>query len=310
MGTPRNMSKRISMAMAVVGAVGPPAGGSRGQPAAGCFVQDSSTQYLWQAKYILKDPSQASLSCGKFKGEDMGVLKYADPEASADVVAANQASRVGIRPRALAALTRASYQVDRLDADGKPVLDEDGKPVKDTINVDRIPAGTASSGSALSTTLAQQPDDDGLCLATGFNTATVAAAAAYKQEKHGGALLAPAQTLSYTYENVEVYSAPSAPGTQLRGTVKIDDGVCTAEYEMWALWPSRSCEPDEPLSSTNCGDAPNLNPDFDVVCAPDIATGWPARRPPSFKNQWPREGAAPPPPSLPCRCHPGPGRCS
>lgn len=269
------MSKRISIAVAVLGAVGTLTGCNLEQPAAGCFVQDSSSAYLWQAKYILKDPSQANLSCGKFKGEDMGVLKYTDPEASAATVDANQASRVGIRPRTLANLTRATYT--------RTTTGADGKPVNTTIIVPRVDPATANTASALSTTLARQPDAEGLCLATGFNTATVAAAAAYKQPVDGSALIAPAQTVSYTYENIEVYSAPSAPGTQLRGTVKINDGTCTAEYEMWALWPARSCDPTAELSRDNCGDAANINPDFDVACDPDLKRCVPAKRPPSFK---------------------------
>ncbi|ATB31534.1 hypothetical protein [Melittangium boletus] len=271
------MSKRISMAMAVLGAVGTLAGCNLAQPASGCFVQDSAN---WQAKYVLKDPSLSGLSCGQYKGESMGVFKYTNPDASEQEVAENRSSRVAIRPDRLAALYAASYQVDS----GK--VDKDGKPILTTVTVPRAEVNQdPSNATGLSTTLAQEPNDDGLCLATGFNTARVEAPAAYKKTEHGSGLIVGAETISYSYENIEVYSAPSSPGTQLRGTVRITDNNCTAEYEVWALWPARACDPAAPISATNCGSAQNINPDFDVVCDPDIKRCVPAKAPPSFKNQ-------------------------
>ncbi len=267
------MSKRISMAVAVLGAVGTLAGCNLEQPTAGCFVQDASA-YAWQAKYILKNPADAALSCGQFKGEDMGVFKYTNPDASAAEVAENRGARIAIRPRRLASLYRATYQRD--------VIGPDGNPLTATVRrAEGVVPATAATG--LSTTLAQEPDADGLCLATGFNEARVAAPAAYKNAADGGGLIVGAQTFAYQYENVEVYSAPSAPGTQMRGTVKITDDTCTAEYEMWALWPAAPCDPGAPLDEENCGPTAGVNPDFNVVCDPDLRRCVPAVRPPSFK---------------------------
>jgi hypothetical protein len=273
------MSKRISMAMAVLGAVGTLTGCNLEQPTAGCFVQDASPAAgtVWQAKYVLRDQSQQNLSCGKFTGETMGVYKYTNPDAPADVINRNEASRIAIRPTKLAALYRTTYTRPT----GK--VDDDGEPILETVTIARADPATASNATSLSTTLARQPDAEGLCLATGFNTATVSASAAYKKPEDGGALLKPAEMYSYSYENVEVYSAPSAPGTQLRGTVKINDGTCTAEYEMWALWPSASCDPATPVGEDNCGPSAGVNPDFDVVCDAVLKKCVPAHQPPSFK---------------------------
>lgn len=273
------MSKRISMAMAVLGAVGSLTGCNLEQPTAGCFVQDASPAAgtVWQAKYNLRNQDVSGLSCGQYKGEQMGVYKYTNPDASADLIIKNESSRIAIRPARLASLYRASYS--------RPTgeVDDEGNPVLETVTVARGDAATAANATSLSTTLAQQPDAEGLCLATGFNTATVAAPAVYKKPEDGAGLIAPALTLSYSYENIEVYSAPSAPGTQLRGTVKINDGTCTGEYEVWALWPSVTCDPNKALDDTNCGASQGVNPDFDVVCDAVLKKCVPAKRPPSFK---------------------------
>ena len=60
-----------------------------------------------------------------------------------------------------------------------------------------------------------------------------------------GEQLKPAQTVEYKYANVEVYAHPQLPGTQLRGTLTYGDGTgCSAEYDVWAIWPATPCVPD------------------------------------------------------------------
>ncbi|WP_224365864.1 hypothetical protein [Hyalangium versicolor] len=67
----------------------------------------------------------------------------------------------------------------------------------------------------------------------------------------------------YKFENVQVYSAPSAPGTQMGGDVTITLDGCTAKYSFRALWPFVGCDP---TAADACGEGSGLNPDFKVNC--------------------------------------------
>jgi hypothetical protein len=150
----------------------------------------------------------------------------------------------------------------------------------------------------MSTNFTEQPDSENMCTASGFPETRVEAKEIVYKPAHGDEVRVPAQTAEYQFKDVQVYSEPSAPGTQLRGTVVYGDGTgCKAEYEVWALWPTVACETD-----ADCGDGSGLNPDFDVKCdttlnnvvvvdeadfgrqkiySPGVCA--PARRPPSFK---------------------------
>ena len=244
------MSMRIVTAVALLGAAGVMSGCSVEQPSPGCQVQDG----VWQAAYILKDSSKASTSCGNLKGEAIGAFKFVDLGKTP------HPSYLAIRPQRAAELT--AYH----DSDGNPVL--------------RVP--DASVATTLSTTFSNQPDSTGLCQATGFPTATVTAPAAVD----GDGTPLPAETVTYTFSDVSVYSAASAPGTQLEGTLVYGDGTgCTAEYRVLALWPQASCDTD-----ADCGVENGLNPDFDAVCMkginPDGSNGCvpnPAKGVPAFK---------------------------
>jgi hypothetical protein len=262
------MIKRIATVVAVFGAASIISGCSIEQPSAGCIVQDSSFA-LWQAKYIVKE-ADAAKTCGQLKGEELGVWKYANPEATAEQIAANRASRLAIRPRGTASLTRFSYKYT--DAAGK----------EQTKTVDRVTQDKWDEASALSTTLPQMPDAEGFCKATGFAAATVDAAAVFDHVDTTKERAA-ATSVAYQFGDVEVYSHPSAPGTQLRGTLTYTKDGCTADYEVWALWPATACVPGATDPVDNCGEGSGLNPDFDAVCEPTLKRCVPAKRPASFK---------------------------
>lgn len=261
------MIKRIAKVVAVFGAASIISGCITEQPSAGCIVQDSSFA-LWQAKYMVKE-ADAAKTCGNLKGEELGVWKYANPEATAEQIAANRASRLAIRPRGTASLTRYTYKYT--DAAGK----------EQTKTVDRVSREEWDDATALSTTLPQSTDAEGFCKATGFAAATVNAAAVF-DHVDTSMERAAATSVSYQFGDVEVYSHPSAPGTQLRGTMTYTQDGCTAEYEVWALWPATPCVPGSEDPVESCGAGSGLNPDFAAVCEPTLKRCVPAKRPPSF----------------------------
>lgn len=228
------MSKRINTVVALVGMAGLFSGCNIQQPSAGCQVQDA-TDVAWQAGYTLVNAADASKSCGKLKGEAIGVFKYLDPVSGK--------SRLAIRPEGAASL------VSYVDGD------------KEVLRVTN-----PESATSLSATLADQPDSTGLCAATSFPESRVEAAAVPAKSL-------PAETAVYQFGTVQVYSAPDAPGTQLKGTFTYSDGAgCTAEYKMVALWPQTGCDidafnaPTPANAADRCGEGSGLNPDFDAAC--------------------------------------------
>jgi hypothetical protein len=285
------MSKRILSAVALLGAAGFVSGCSIEQPSAGCVVQDASDA-PWQAVYILKT-GDATKSCGQLKGEALGVFKYVNPYP--DQHPGVPASRLAIRPDGTA--SRFSYSYDYTTTDPKT-----GKDVKKTKTVERVDLESMSAQEALtvqqaatgmSANLADQPDTKGLCKASGFESAKISAS----EVRHfqTDAVLVPAENINYKFGDMFVYSAPSAPGTQMEGTLTYTDDNCTAEYRVLALWPQIACDPDAFAHPTaenaadRCAEGSGLNPDFDAVCVADIAGGDggcvpnPAKGVPSFK---------------------------
>ena len=275
------MSKRIATAVAIVGAAGFISGCAFEQPSPGCQVQDSD--HPWQAVYTLKNPADASKSCGKLKGEVIGVWKFVkDPLTK-------PTNQFVIRPAGTAFRFAYTYEVQAKNTDGTPKVDKDGKPVMEEVTADRadpeqitgqtadgkpITAKEAASSGAAS--LADEPDANGLCLAEGFTReATVTASEVRHQETNE--VLVPAETATYKYKKVEIYSAARAPGTQLQGEFTYSDGTgCEADYTMLALWPQVECDPaafanpTEENKASRCGEGSGLNPDFDAVCVAGI----------------------------------------
>lgn len=265
------MNKRIATAVAVFGAASIISGCALEQPSAGCILQDASV-YPWQASYIPKTEADAAKSCGQLKGEQLGVWKFTNPDASADVKAANKASSLAIRPRRLASLTRMSYTYET----GAVV---DGEPEEKTVTVTRVPQDQWDDATAQSATLPEEPDENGFCKATGFGQASITVEAVVNDNVTPPKVEAEAASRTYQYGDIEVYAHPAAPGTQLRGTLTYSEGDCTAEYNVLAVWPSVGCDmeafenPTEENKASRCGEGSGLNPDFDAVCVAGIGAG-------------------------------------
>jgi hypothetical protein len=283
------MSKRIATAVAIIGAAGVISGCAFEQPSPGCQVQDSD--HPWQAAYTLKNAADASKPCGNLKGEGLGLWKYVKDPLT------NPTNQFVVRPEGTASRFSFTYEVQAKNEDGTPEVDDDGKPVMEDETVDRLGLETleaeqgaaavlavkraASSGTA---TLPQEPDDQGLCLAQGFDRAATVTAAEVRH-KDTNALLVPFESVSYTYKTVTVFSAAEAPGTQASGeftyrTLNADGTVaCEADYTMVALWPQVACDPEAFANPTpanaadRCAEGSGLNPDFDAVCVAGIYHG-------------------------------------
>ncbi|HZH15107.1 MAG TPA: hypothetical protein VE057_12205 [Archangium sp.] len=127
-------------------------------------------------------------------------------------------------------------------------------------------------------TLAKASDAEGFCSASDLSVA----------EKHAEAKpeegLA-AEDIIYRWSNVRVLAIARAPGTQLVADLEYTENGCTAQYEVWAMWPGDiDCadevgQPDDSL----CEQAGSINPDFAVTCDPTQLRCVPAKRPPSLK---------------------------
>lgn len=126
--------------------------------------------------------------------------------------------------------------------------------------------------------LAKESDAEGFCSAMDVAVA----------EKHAPANEAqslPAKSIVYRWSNVRVLAIPRAPGTQLVADLEYTEDGCTAQYEVWAMWPGDvECagadgQPDNKL----CQEAGSINPDFAVTCDPTQLRCVPVRRPPSLK---------------------------
>jgi hypothetical protein len=125
--------------------------------------------------------------------------------------------------------------------------------------------------------LTSDVDANEFCTATDFSLAKVNASTA-----------ATPTTISYQFSNVRVYSAPSAPGTQMTGELTYTKDGCVSKYVLRALWPNTACDPtldasDPENAVDTCGEGSGLNPDFDVVCDAPTKHCVAAKPIPSFK---------------------------
>lgn len=245
------MSMRITTALTLLGAAGLMAGCSVQQPSPGCQIQDGE----WQAAYFLKNPADASKSCGGLTGESIGVFKYLTPTSIK--VDSPTPPVIAIRPEMAVDLANYTNSAGKLRP--RVTLNPPADPSSPT-----DPTGTLQAGAlatALSTSFPDEPGANYLCLAPSFSTVTIAANA--ETDVKGGEPL-PAQTAIYQFSNVNVYSSPSAPGTELEGTLTFSDETgCTAEYRVLAMYPPVPCD-----TVADCTPEAGINPDFDVVCLP------------------------------------------
>lgn len=86
---------------------------------------------------------------------------------------------------------------------------------------------------------------------------------------------------TYTFSNVTFYVTPRSPGTQVKGTVRIQDGACDGTYDFYGMYPAvdctgeafpetdpRLCDPvAAPLEGYPTGSG--INPDFKTSCIPE-----------------------------------------
>ncbi|MBN1206371.1 MAG: hypothetical protein JXB05_15770 [Myxococcaceae bacterium] len=126
--------------------------------------------------------------------------------------------------------------------------------------------------------LAKEADAEGFCSATEVEVAQKDAPADDEQGL-------PPKKIVYRWGNVRVLATPQAPGTQLVADLEYTEDGCTAQYEVWAMWPgdvecaNEAGEPDNKI----CQDAGSINPDFAVTCDPTQLRCVPAKRPPSLQ---------------------------
>jgi hypothetical protein len=122
--------------------------------------------------------------------------------------------------------------------------------------------------------LAKEADAEGFCSAADV---TVTGQAAQTPGQ-------PAVDITYEWSSVRVSATPLAPGTQFVANLEYTENGCTAQYEVWAMWPSVECAgKDGAPDNSICANAGSINPDFATVCDPGVKRCVPARRPPSLK---------------------------
>ncbi|WNG49912.1 hypothetical protein F0U60_41685 [Archangium minus] len=156
-------------------------------------------------------------------------------------------------------------------------------PNKEDSNVLAMrPAGLASRGSrdpgdqkqqTAVGSLGSEVDANDFCKAASLSEASVAAASSATED---------ATQISYKFSNVEVYTAPRAPGTQLRADLSYTRDGCTTEVKVHAMWPAIGCTPGDADPAHNCGKGSKINPDMAVTCHPTLKICVPAKDVPSF----------------------------
>ena len=84
--------------------------------------------------------------------------------------------------------------------------------------------------------------------------------------------------VTYTFTSTDVWVTANAPGTQVRGTVRITEtGGCTADYKYFGIAPAFSCDdakgnPDQRLCRTQPSPdegipfGSGINPEFETKC--------------------------------------------
>jgi hypothetical protein len=122
--------------------------------------------------------------------------------------------------------------------------------------------------------LDEEPAADDFCGANGFSLATVNA---------GPSSSEAATSISYQFNNVKVYAAPQAPGTQIGGDLTYTRDGCTIQLGVRAIWPAVACVAGSSNPAESCGAGSGINPEFDVTCDPDLSRCVPTKAIPSLK---------------------------
>lgn len=263
-------NKFVSVTVALVGAGSLLTGCNFEQPDAGCIVQDASFAN-WVAKYELKNPESVPASCqarltigngATFGGggEQWGVFKFVDPDKAGSSV-------LTIRPAGL--YSRAALDICDADTQARLLKAAEGQTatevqaLKDALARECTPdEGQSTYAQTAVGSLAEEVGSDDFCTTSAWKSGWV-------EPRPTGQLnpdVPPTTTISYLFDNVKVYAAPSAPGTQLSADLKYTRDECTAEFKVRAIWPAVPCNPNSQRASERCGDRSGINPNFAVVC--------------------------------------------
>src|SRR5262245_59870707 len=146
------------------------------------------------------------------------------------------------------------------------------------IKPDRLAALDATDPDHPSYSLGEFPSEPDASLFCGALSISVA-------EKHVPATAtAPAVDIKYEWKSARAASMAEAPGSQFVGELLYSEGGCTAEYEVWGVWPALCCKNAQGQADDSlCTDADHMNPDFALICDPTQYRCVPAKRPPSLK---------------------------
>jgi hypothetical protein len=263
----------VSVAAAVLGAGVVLTGCNFDQPTAGCIVQDASFAN-WYAKYDLKSENLTE-ECEAFVlgGETWGVFKFTDPEKA-------NSSILTIRPAGL--YSRAA--LDPCDTFTQNQLREglsgqELSALNAALAAECGPPEQSNTAQTAVGSLAEEPDAQNFCATSDWKAGTV-------RPRPAGSVrpdVAPTTSISYQFDSVRVYAAPEAPGTQLSAELTYTRDNCTINYHVRALWPLTACDPESDSPADNCGEGSGINPEFDVVCDPELLRCVPAKEIPSLK---------------------------
>ncbi len=206
----------------------------------------------WSAKFI----APGDIACDKLAGDTLGIEPYFPASAQdAQTIDYDEAATIAIRSK------RMSDALDVAERRGAPHS-------KDAL-------------TSLGRFRDAEPSDDDYCIAEDFEAAhlEVKAVDSPNPDKAVDAL-----DITYRWQALQVYTTAAAPGTQFSGTVQVVVDGCKADYDVWAVWPAVSCaDADGGPERCDQGRDIGLNPDFDLVCDPDLFQCVPRRRPPSLR---------------------------
>lgn len=163
--------------------------------------------------------------------------------------------------------------------------------------------GGVGEANAIGPYMSEVPES-GICVAESLEPATINVPEVPEEMLADGGVEPgrAAFSVSYDFDNVELYSTAEIPGTQLRADVTYSNAGCTGNYKAIGVYPPVACanldgQPDDRLCDINteptqeerdegiipgCRIAPNygipecLNPAFVMRCDPETLHCFPA----------------------------------
>jgi hypothetical protein len=231
------MTKKIVSATAMlIGAGSLLAGCTYDQPTAGCITQDSTS---WIAEYKLVE--------GSVTGTDIATGTAC---TAASAAAKLKGERIGVY----------KYSDPNNLSDTKLVIRASGMASLGARDV-----GDPARQNAVGQFSSLEPDTaTDLCSVPEFSTAEADAPEAGANAR---------VVRSYKFKDVFVYSAPSAPGTTMKGAFTYANNGCSAQYTFHAMWPLSNCNPEYDTDeekkehpAESCGPGSHTNQDFKLRC--------------------------------------------